>query len=108
VVGLFVRLNEERGLTPSTTSLEVLDEAAVEVTGAASGLSVSDFDSAMDAVEFVKRRTLYGGPSPESLAIFVGEARGELAADETWLEAKRQQVTDAEAALEAAIDAVLR
>ncbi|MBX3095222.1 MAG: hypothetical protein KF680_11905, partial [Cryobacterium sp.] len=107
VVGLFVRVNEERGLTPTTTSVAVLDEAAHEVTGAASGLSEADFDSAMDAVAFVQRRTLYGGPGPASLAVFVDEARHVLAADATWLASKAQQVAAAEAKLETAIDAVL-
>lgn len=107
VVGLFVRLNEEAGVTPENATLGSLDEAATQVTGRPSGLSPDSFADAMDAVAFVKRRTIYGGPSPEALAVYRGEAEAELTAGREWLAAKREQVAAAEAALERAIDALL-
>ncbi|MGW0588685.1 argininosuccinate lyase [Streptosporangium sp. NPDC002607] len=107
IVGVFVRLAVERGLGTSAVALDLLDEAAGQVIGRRSGLTEEQFAEAMDPRAFVARRTIYGGPSPDAVRRESALFAERLAADRRRVEELRQQVAGAEAALEAAIDALV-
>ncbi|GAA2020869.1 argininosuccinate lyase [Polymorphospora rubra] len=107
IVGVFVRLGVERGLAAPAAPPALLDEAATQVIGRASGLTPEQFGEAMDAHGFVARRTLYGGPAPDAVRRENAEFAARLAADRTRIDELRRQTTAAEAALEDAVDTIL-
>ncbi|RBM23018.1 argininosuccinate lyase [Streptomyces sp. PT12] len=107
VVGLFVRRSIERGLTPATTTLAVLDEAACEVQGRPSGLDEAAFRDVMDARAFVARRTLYGGPAPKAVLRERAAAQAELDADRSAAAARTAAHRAAAESLERAVDALI-
>jgi len=68
IVGILVRLCEERGLTPADVTPALLDEAAVAYHEQPAGLSDADIREALDPGVFIAARTMRGGPAPvESL-----------------------------------------
>ncbi|MFI6230345.1 argininosuccinate lyase [Micromonospora echinospora] len=107
VVGVFVRLGIERGVTAPAATRALLDDAARQVLGRDSGLTPEQFAEAMDPHAFVVRRTLYGGPAPEAVRREAARFAEQLAADREHVGDLRQRVARAEAALEAAVDDIL-
>lgn len=82
VVSVFVRRNIEAGTTPYAADGASLDAAAATLGMPAPGLAADVFADAMDPVAFVRRRTIFGGPSPEAVTREIGAARERLGADE--------------------------
>jgi len=107
VVGVFVRLAIERGVPAPAATRALLDDAATQVLGRASGLTDEAFAEAMDPRGFVERRTLFGGPAPSAVRREAATFADRLAADRHHVEALARQVTAAESALESAIDHLL-
>ena len=107
IVGVMIRLCEERGLGPADVTPAILDEAAMLYHGVPADLSQATIDAMRDPVRFIAARTVQGGPAaPESLrqARLFGE---HLARDEAVVSGMQQRLTDAAQALEAAVDAVI-
>jgi argininosuccinate lyase len=68
IVGILVRLCEQRGLGPADVTPALLDEAAIAYDEHPVKLTQADIDQALDAGNFIASRTLQGGPAPrESL-----------------------------------------
>lgn len=68
IVGIAIRLCEERGLTPAGLDAAILDEAAMAYHGQPAGLTTEQIRHALDPKRFVESRTLQGGTaSSESL-----------------------------------------
>jgi argininosuccinate lyase len=68
IVGILVRLCEQRGLGPADVTPALLDEAAIAYHEHPVKLTQADIDQALDAGNFIASRTLQGGPAPrESL-----------------------------------------
>jgi argininosuccinate lyase len=67
VVGSLVRLADASGLAPTDVDAELLDRAAVEVTGTALGLTDEEVRSALDPHAFLASRVTEGGPQPEEV-----------------------------------------
>jgi argininosuccinate lyase len=107
IVGILVRLAEERGLGPQDVTTELLDEAAVEYHGEPAGLSEETLGRALDPRHFVESRGLYGGPSPEAVRSVLGELRASLQRDEAERGAALERVAAAQRGLESAIDALI-
>ena len=107
IVGILVRLAEERGLVPGDVTTELLDEAAVEYQGEPVGLSGDAIRQALDPRHFIGARHLYGGPAPETLRRGVDELRASLERDEAALESAAERVASAQRTLETAVDALL-
>ena len=63
IVGILVRLCEERGLGPAAVTSTLLDEAAVAYHGRPAGLGDLSIKAALDPVRFVEARDLRGGPA---------------------------------------------
>jgi len=107
VVGLFVRLCVERGLSPESAGVEVLDEAAQAILTRQSGLGALEFEEAMDPVLFVSRRTLLGGPSPQALRRETARFHQDLTHDMDRIAQLVNQSIASEARLEESIDLIL-
>jgi argininosuccinate lyase len=107
IIGILVRLAEERGLRPHDVTTELVDEAAVEYHGEPAGLSEDVIRRALDPRHFVAARDLYGGPAPEAVRRGVKELRSNLRRDEAAREGALERVTSAQRDLELAVDALL-
>ena len=67
---------------------ELVDEASVEYMGKGVGLSAEALSRALDPMEFVERRTLYGGPAPEECRRRMAEYEARLREDEASVAAE--------------------
>lgn len=106
IVGIVVRLSEERGQGPADVTPALLDEAATLYHGVPAGLDAKTIRDALDPERFIASRTLRGGPAPaESLRQADHFAAG-LAADEATVAAIEAHLAGAAARLEAAVDAI--
>ncbi|HLI12057.1 MAG TPA: argininosuccinate lyase [Alphaproteobacteria bacterium] len=107
IVGILVRLCEERGLGPADVTPELLDEAAIAYQGGPAGLDQAAIRDALDPERFVASRTLRGGPAPaESLrqAALLGATLDE---DVRTVDAIEERLAAAARRLEAAVDALI-
>ncbi|MCC7483746.1 MAG: argininosuccinate lyase [Burkholderiales bacterium] len=107
IVGILVRLCEERGLGPADATPELLDEAAMAYHEQPAGLDQAAIRAALDPERFIASRTVRGGPAKaESLrqARVFGEA---LVADEKTVADIDARLQRASRALEEAVDAVI-
>ena len=68
IVGILVRLCEDKGLGPDGVTPALLDEAAVAYHGTPVGLDASQIKTALDPGRFVAVRTMRGGPAPAESA----------------------------------------
>jgi argininosuccinate lyase len=108
VVAILVRLAYERGLKPHEVTTEMLDEAAVAYMGRPLKLSAKSLARALDPLEFVKARTLLGGPAPQSVAAELKRSQSALATDLALHDRCSRRLQDAAGRLEAAIDAIVK
>ena len=107
IVGILVRYTYERGLQPRDVTTELLDEAAVEYMAESVELSSEALQKALDPVEFINGRTLFGGPAPQEARQHIPELYSQLGSDQDQvLEAERRLKESAEK-LEEAIDVLI-
>jgi len=107
IVGILVRLCEERGLGPDAVTPALLDEAAMLYHGQKAGLDQAQIREALDPGRFIAARTIRGGPAPsESLRQADHFAQG-LAADEQTVAGIKQRLADSARKLESAIDSII-
>jgi argininosuccinate lyase len=107
IVGILVRLAEERGIGPAGVTPALLDEAAVLYHEQPAGLSADQIRTALDPARFVAVRTLRGGPAPaESLRQADLLAAG-LAADEAAAAEIHGRLAESARRLEDAVDAII-
>ena len=107
IVGILVRISEERGLRPADVTPALLDEAAKLYHEQPAGLDAKQIREALDPERFIRSRTLRGGPAPaESLrqADLFGK---ELGVDERTVAAIDGRLAEAGRKLEAAIDKIV-
>ena len=107
IVGILVRYSYDRGLKPQDVTTALLDEASMEYMGEPVGLSNELLRQALDPLEFVNRRTLYGGPSPEECQRRLPEYHAQLKDDQNSVEEKVQKLKEAADKLEKAIDTLV-
>lgn len=103
IVSVFVRQNIEAGCRPGHATSASLDQAAEDLGVAAPKLSDAIFTDAMDPSAFVRRRQIFGGPSPEAIGREIGSARERLASDSGRCDVLEKQVENSKDALEKAI-----
>ncbi len=107
IVGILVRLCEERGLGPADVTPELLDEAAVAYHGRPAGLDQNAIRTALDPERFIAVRTVRGGPAhAESLRQAKLFDDG-LVTDEKLVAGIDERLANAVRKLEAAVDAVI-
>ncbi len=107
IVGILIRLCEDRGLGPDGVTPALLDEAAQAYHGKPAGLDAAQIKAALDPGRFIASRTMQGGPAPaESLRQADLFDQG-LAADEAAVAAIHARLGEAARKLEGAIDDIL-
>jgi argininosuccinate lyase len=107
IVGIVVRLCEERGLGPADVTPALLDEAAVAYHDARVGLDQPTIAAALDPGRFIAERTLRGGPAPAESLRQAALFEENLAADERIVADSNARLEAATRSLEAAVDAVI-
>ena len=107
IVGILVRLCEERGLGPDAVSPALLDEAAMLYHGEKAGLDAAAIDNALDPRRFIEARTLQGGPAPSESRRQADLLDADTARDTADVAAIRARLAEAGGRLETAIDGIL-
>ena len=107
IVAILVRLSYERGLKPQDVDTELLDEAARQYMNKPVGLSPKSLKKALNPVEFVKGRTLYGGPAPEEMLRRIPDFQERLEQDRKKLDMRQKKLREAAQKLEDAINTLI-
>jgi argininosuccinate lyase len=107
IVGILVRLCEERGLGPDAVTPALLDEAAQLYHGQPAGLTAAQIREALDPGRFIADRTMRGGPAPKESQRQIGHFAAGLEADEAMVSGIHQRLADSARKLEAAVDALI-
>jgi argininosuccinate lyase len=107
IVGILVRLCEERGLGPADVTPALLDEAAVAYDGQPAGLDAPTIRAALDPGRFVAARSLRGGPAPQESLRQASLFERSLAHDEQTVAGIETRLAEAGRKLEAAVDALI-
>jgi argininosuccinate lyase len=107
IVGVVVRLCEERRIAPSSLTPEILDEASTLYMDRPLGLEQAQIDEALDPRACIARRTGIGGPSPETHLAQIAEDLIMLDQDQRRLDALKARLAAAARELESAIDTIL-
>lgn len=98
IVGRLVRTTLESRIESTAVTVEMVDAAAVAVTGAPLGLTATQLARALDPAQIVASREGIGGAAPASLASMFAECRERLTSEANWL----RQTLDLLAASDAA------
>jgi argininosuccinate lyase len=104
IVGILVRLCEERGLSPREVTPALLDEAAILYHELPAGLSQATITDALDPRCFVARRNLQGGPAPSETLRQGAVFGARLRRDDETVAAMEAQLAGAADKLEKTID----
>ncbi len=107
IVGILVRLSYERGLKPQEVDTKLLDEAAIQYMNKPVGLSAESLKKSLDPAEFVKGRTLYGGPAPEEVLRRISDFQEKLKRDREKVTAWQNKLKEAARKMERAIDTLI-
>jgi argininosuccinate lyase len=105
IVGILIRLCEERGLGPADVTPALLDEAAIAYHDAPAGLDEASIRVALDPRRFIAERTLRGGPAPAESLRQARLFEDGLVADEQLVAGIDAHLEAAAAKLEAAVEA---
>jgi argininosuccinate lyase len=107
IVGILVRLCEERGLGPDAVTPDLLDEAAMLYHGDKAGLDAAVIQTALDPRRFIASRTRQGGPAPAESLRQADLLDTQTARDAETVAGIRARLAGAARTLEAAIDAIV-
>ena len=107
IVGVLVRICEDKGVGPDGVTQALLDEAAVAYHGKPAGLGAAQIKAALDPGRFVSSRTMRGGPAPAESERQAALFEHGLEADEATVNAINARVAAAARKLEAAIDSII-
>ena len=107
IVGIMVRLCEERGLGPADVTPQLLDEAAMLYHDIPAGLDQKAIDQALDPERFIAVRTLQGGPAKAESLRQAQVFEAETAAHEKIVAEIDDRLATAARKLEQAIDAII-
>ncbi|MFQ5856868.1 MAG: argininosuccinate lyase [Anaerolineae bacterium] len=99
IVARVVKDTLATGRQASDVTAADVEAAAQAVAGHSLGLTDEAVRAALNPVRFVERRTIVGGPAPETMRASLAAEAGTLAADRDWLEDRRAALADAERAL---------
>jgi argininosuccinate lyase len=107
IVGVLIRLCEDRGLGPDGVTPALLDEAALAYHDKPAGLEAGQITTALDPARFIAARTMRGGPAPAESGRQADLFERGLQADEATVAGIQARLAGAARALEMAIDAIL-
>ncbi len=106
VVGGVVRAAMDRKLDASEITTEMVDQAAVDVTGHPLGLPAERVRESLDPAASVAARTVPGGPAPKAAEASVAAARGRLDGLRATIAGHRTRLAEARATLKRDIAAL--
>ncbi len=107
IVGILVRLSEERGFGPADVTPALLDEAAELYHEQPAGLDAETIRQALDPQHFVAARTLQGGPAPAESLRQAQHFAESLARDEMTVKSIEERLALAARKLETAAEAII-
>ena len=107
IVGILIRLCEERNLGPADVIPALLDEAAQLYHEQPAGLTQDEINDALDPGRFIAARTLRGGPAPAESLRQADVFEAGSAVDEKTVAAIDARIAESARKLEAAVDAVI-
>jgi len=99
IVGKIVRSTLEKRIPSMHVTREMVNEAAVQVTGTPLDLPAEQLADALDPMKIVQSRQGVGGAAPERMAEMIVECRNRIAADLSWAGAARARLTKSRDAL---------
>jgi argininosuccinate lyase len=108
IVGILVRLCEERGLGPADVTPALLDEAAIAYHEIPANLTQADIHQALDAENFIASRTLQGGPAPRESLRQAGLFEHLLTKDEKEVVDIEERLAASRSKLREAADALIQ
>jgi argininosuccinate lyase len=108
IVGILIRLCEERRLGPDQVTPALLDEAAMAYHGAPADLDAGTIHTALDPTRFIAARTLRGGPAPAESRRQADVLDAGLNADDAIVRDIHVRVEESRRRLEAAIDEIVK
>jgi argininosuccinate lyase len=106
IVGILVRLCEERGLGPADVTPALVDEASLAYHGHPAPLDAGVIRAALDPERFIAARTLTGGPAPAEALRQADRFADALADAERMLADIRAGLAAASRKLDTAVDAI--
>jgi argininosuccinate lyase len=86
---------EASGITPA-----MIDAAALLVIGRELGIEIERLGAYLAPRRFIEKRTVLGGPAAPAVREYLATERGQLKADQQWLEEKRRRIGLADENLE--------
>jgi argininosuccinate lyase len=107
IVGILVRLCEERGLGPGAVTPALLDEASMLYHGQKADLDAGAIQTALDPRRFIESRTLQGGPAPSESRRQADLLDAGTDRDTDDVAAIRTRIAEAGRKLEEAIDRIV-
>ena len=107
IVGILVRLCEDRGIGPEGVTPALLDVAAVAYHGRAAGLDAARIKAALDPGRVIAARAMRGGPAPAESLRQADLFERALETEEAAVAAMHARVAESARKLETAIDAIL-
>ena len=107
IVGIATRLASEQGILPKDITPSLIDEAAMAYQGTPVGLNKESLQRAMDPLDSIRTRKIYGGPAPEQVEARISDFARDLGQDQQWLAQSRERLQTAAVKLEKAIDSLL-
>ena len=108
VIAELVMSATRRGIRPMDVTPVMIDEAAERITGETLGLTAEAVHSALDPSTSVAMRTVFGGTAPDDVIKQIGESRERLEVDGDWHLTRRERIDRAVAALDTAVQRILR
>jgi argininosuccinate lyase len=108
IIGILVRLCEDRGIAPMDTTPALIDEASVLYMDEPVKLDEATLREALDPEAAVRKRTLYGGPAPAEVRKRIAEYEACLAAHRSAWEKAREPVEAGKTKLRQAVETLIR
>lgn len=92
IVGKVVNLAIARGIKPREINKQLVDEATKEILGKTLDISDDIIKKALDPEEFIKRRTLTGGPAPVEVRRMLTDRKKKMIDEKKRIEDMREKV----------------
>lgn len=107
VAGAVVRMLMDQGLGADRATLDMVEAAAQEVAGRATGLTAAEVTEVLDPVRSVASRSIPGGPAPQEVRRMARAMLARLEQDEAQVAGWRRRIATAAATRQTAMEALL-
>jgi len=108
IVGKIVNLAIARKINPRDIDTKLVDEAAREIIGRPLNMSDEIVKKALDPGEFVKRRTIIGGPAPVEVRRMLKDRKSRIINERKRLEEVKSKIDQSLKLLYQEVDSIVR